>query len=42
MNDPFEQKVRAAAVVGWWVVLFAYVLLAVVWVSVPGSMVTSV
>ena len=31
MNDSFEQKVRAAAVAGWWVVLFAYVLLTAVW-----------
>jgi hypothetical protein len=31
MNDPFEQKVRAAAVAGWWVVLFAYVLFTVIW-----------
>ena len=23
MNDPFEKKVRAAAVAGWWVVLIA-------------------
>ena len=28
MNDPFEKKVRAAAVAGWWVILIAYTLLA--------------
>jgi hypothetical protein len=27
MNDPFEKKVRAAAVAGWWVVLIGYALL---------------
>jgi hypothetical protein len=31
MNDPFEKKVRAAAVAAWWVVLIGYVLLTVVW-----------
>jgi hypothetical protein len=31
MNDPFEKKVRAAAVTGLWVVLIGYVLLTVVW-----------
>ena len=25
MNDPFEKKVRAAAVAGWWVILIGYV-----------------
>jgi len=32
MNDPFEKKVRAAAIAGWWVILIAYVLLTVTWV----------
>jgi hypothetical protein len=31
VNDPFEKKVRAAAVSGWWVVLIAYALLLVTW-----------
>ena len=31
MNDPFEKKVKAAAVAAWWVVLIGYVLLTVVW-----------
>ncbi len=32
MNDPFEKKVRAAAVAGWWVILIGYALLLVTWV----------
>ncbi len=32
MNDPFEKKVRAAAVAGWWVILIAYALLTVTWI----------
>ena len=32
MNDPFENKVRAAAVAGWWVILIGYALLTVTWV----------
>ncbi|MBV8607916.1 MAG: hypothetical protein JO034_10710 [Singulisphaera sp.] len=32
MNDPFEKKVRAAAVAGWWVILIGYALLFVTWV----------
>ncbi len=31
MNDPFEKKVRAAAVAGWWVVLIGYTLLILSW-----------
>jgi hypothetical protein len=31
MNDPFEKKVRAAAVAGWWVVLVGYLLLTLTW-----------
>jgi hypothetical protein len=31
MNDPFEKKVRAAAVAGWWVILIGYVLLTFTW-----------
>ena len=31
MNDPFEKKVRAAAVAGWWVVLIGYALLTLTW-----------
>ena len=27
MNDPFERKVRAAAVAGWWVVLIDFDML---------------
>src|SRR5215469_6793821 len=32
MYDPFEKKVRAAAVAGWWVILIGYALLTVTWV----------
>ena len=31
MNDPFEKKVRAAAVAGWWVILIAVGFLALLW-----------
>ena len=31
MNDPFEKKVRAAAVAGWWVILIGYALLTFTW-----------
>jgi hypothetical protein len=31
MSDPFEKKVRAAAVAGWWVVLGGYALLTLTW-----------
>ena len=31
MNDPFEKKVRAAAVAGWWVVLIAIGFLTLLW-----------
>ena len=31
MNDPFEKKVRAAAVAGWWVVLIAVGFLTLLW-----------
>jgi hypothetical protein len=31
MTDPFEKKVRAAAVAGWWVVLIGYALLTLIW-----------
>ncbi len=31
MNDPFEKKVRAAAVAAWWVVLLGYALLTLTW-----------
>ena len=31
MNDPFENKVRAAAVAGWWVVLIAVAFLTLLW-----------
>jgi hypothetical protein len=33
MNDPFEKKIRAAAVAGWWVILIAYGLLLVTWLA---------
>jgi len=33
VNDPFERKVRAAAVAGWWVVLIGYALLVVTWAA---------
>jgi len=36
MNDPFEKKVRAAAVAGWWVVLIASALLVVTWLAFLG------
>jgi hypothetical protein len=29
--DPFEKKVRAAAVAGWWVILIGYALLTLTW-----------
>ena len=29
MNEPFERRVRAAAIAGWWVVLAAIAVLAV-------------
>jgi hypothetical protein len=32
MNDPFEKKVRAAAIAGWWVFLIASALLLVTWI----------
>jgi hypothetical protein len=32
MNENFENKVRAAAVASWWVVLIGYLLLTVIWV----------
>jgi hypothetical protein len=31
MNDPFEKKVRAAAVAGWWVILVAAGFLTLQW-----------
>lgn len=31
MNDPFETRVRAAAVAGWWVVLLAVCFLTLLW-----------
>jgi hypothetical protein len=31
MNDPFEKKVRAAAVAGWWVILIAVGFLTLLW-----------
>ena len=31
MNNPFEKKVRAAAVAGWWVVLIAVGFLTLLW-----------
>jgi hypothetical protein len=33
MNDVFERRVRAAAVAGWWVVLFAAGLLLLSWIA---------
>jgi hypothetical protein len=33
MNDPFEKKVRAAAVARWWVILIGYELLLVTWLA---------
>ena len=36
MNDPFEKKVRAAAVAAWWAVLIAYALLLVTWAAYLG------
>ena len=32
MNDAFQQRVRAAAVAGWWTVLIAIGFLALVWI----------
>lgn len=31
MNDVFEQRVRTAAVAGWWTLLIAVVLIALQW-----------
>jgi len=31
MTDPFEKKVRTAAVAAWWVVLIGYALLILTW-----------
>jgi hypothetical protein len=31
MNDPFERKVRAAAVAGWWALLIAVAFLTLQW-----------
>jgi hypothetical protein len=31
MNDPFEKKVGAAAVAGWWVILVAIGFLTLLW-----------
>lgn len=33
MNDPFEKKVRSAAVAGWWVVLIAVAFLTLMWLA---------
>ena len=33
MNDTFEQRVRAAAVAAWWVVLVAVAFLLVQWIA---------
>ena len=33
MNDPFEKKVRAAAVAGWWVVLITVAFLTLLWLA---------
>ena len=38
MNDPFQQRVRAAAVAGWWTVLIAIVFLSLVWFAFVGLM----
>lgn len=38
MNDPFEKKLRAAAVAGWWVILIAYALLLLIWAVCLGIM----
>jgi hypothetical protein len=32
MNDAFRQKVKAAAIAGWWTVLVAIIFLAWVWI----------
>jgi hypothetical protein len=31
MNDPFEKKIRAAAVAGWWVVVITVAFIALQW-----------
>jgi hypothetical protein len=33
MNDDFERKIRSAAIAGWWVVVFASVLLTASWIA---------
>jgi hypothetical protein len=32
MNDPFERKVRAAAVAGWWTILIAAAFITLQWI----------
>ena len=32
MNDVFQQRIRAAAIAGWWTVLIAMGFLTVVWI----------
>lgn len=36
MNDSFQQRVRAAAVAGWWTVLIAVGFLTLVWIVFLG------
>ena len=38
MNDLFERRIRAAAVAGWWTLLFAALFLTVVWFVFLGMM----
>ena len=38
MNDPFEKKIRAAAVAAWWVVLIAAGFLTLVWLLYLAAM----
>ncbi len=40
MNDPFEKKVRAAAVAGWWVILIAVGFLTLIWLAYLAVMAT--
>jgi len=38
MNDPFERRIRAAAVAGWWVVLIGAVIVTVSWLGYLAAM----
>jgi hypothetical protein len=33
MNDPFERRVHAAAVAGWWTLLVAVIFITIQWIA---------